>query len=86
MAIANIATLQGVNDPEAPPCIVLNCGREAQHLWISPTWQGWPAEWLVCDEHYEKFVADQEWQRVHGLAALLHAVTSPPHDISEHRT
>ena len=78
MDIAKDATLHPPNSgSEQAQCIVSNCSQTGVHLWIRPDWQGWPAEWLVCADHYSKLLADREWQRVHGLAALLEAVA--PH-------
>lgn len=69
MDTANTATLQDANWPSQPPCIVLNCGQAGQHLWtVSSAWRGWPAQWLVCEDHYSKLVADHDWQHVHGQA------------------
>jgi hypothetical protein len=48
-------------------CTVLHCSADAEQTWTTTTaWRNWNVEWAVCNAHYGRLQADENWEPVHG--------------------
>jgi hypothetical protein len=47
--------------------MVLPCTTDAQQTWTTITaWRTWNVEWAVCNAHYRRLQADENWEPMAG--------------------